>query len=45
MPHHYKVTGNHGQGAETIMRTEAWLNVSRFNGILTKKDSEMGDSI
>ncbi|MCI5944103.1 MAG: LuxR C-terminal-related transcriptional regulator, partial [Eubacterium sp.] len=23
MPHYYKVTGNHGQGAETIMRAEA----------------------
>ena len=23
MPHYYKITGNHGQGAETIMRAEA----------------------
>ena len=24
MPHYYKTTGNHGQGAETIMRAEAY---------------------
>lgn len=23
MPHYYKITGNHGQGAEKIMRAEA----------------------
>ena len=30
MPHYYKVTGNHGQGAETIMRAEAAYMQGRF---------------
>ena len=30
MPHYYKVTGNHGQGAEIIMRAEALYNKGRF---------------
>ena len=30
MPHYYKVTGNHGQGAETIMRAEASFMQGRF---------------
>ena len=30
MPHYYKVTGNHGQGAETIMRAEAAFMQGRF---------------
>ena len=30
MPHYYKVTGNHGQGAETIMRAEALFCQGRF---------------
>ena len=31
MPHYYKVTGGHGQGAETIMRAEADLQQGRFD--------------
>ena len=30
MPHYYKVTGNHGQGAETIMRAEVAFMQGRF---------------
>lgn len=30
MPHYYKVTSNHGQGAETIMRAEAAFMQGRF---------------
>lgn len=30
MPHYYKITGNHGQGAETIMRAEALFYQGRF---------------
>ena len=30
MPHYYKVTNNHGQGAETIMRAEALSCQGRF---------------
>lgn len=30
MPHYYKVTDNHGQGAETIMRAEADFQQGRF---------------
>ena len=30
MPHYYKITGNHGQGAETIMREEALFYQGRF---------------
>lgn len=30
MPHYYKVTNNHGQGAETIMRAEAAYMQGRF---------------
>ena len=30
MPHYYKVTGNHGQGAEIIMRAEASFMQGRF---------------
>ena len=30
MPHYYKITGNHGQGAETIMRAEAAYMQGRF---------------
>ena len=30
MPHYYKITGNHGQGAETIMRAEADFMQGRF---------------
>ena len=30
MPHYYKVTGGHGQGAETIMRAEAAFLQGRF---------------
>ena len=30
MPHYYKITGNHGQGAETIMRAEAAFVQGRF---------------
>ncbi|MCI6888201.1 MAG: LuxR C-terminal-related transcriptional regulator [Lachnospiraceae bacterium] len=30
MPHYYKVTDNHGQGAETIMRAEAAFMQGRF---------------
>ena len=30
MPHYYKVTGSHGQGAETIMRAEAAFMQGRF---------------
>ena len=30
MPHYYKVTNNHGQGAETIMRAEALFCQGRF---------------
>ena len=30
MPHYYKITGNHGQGAETIMRAEAAFQQGRF---------------
>ncbi|MBR2309052.1 MAG: LuxR family transcriptional regulator, partial [Oscillospiraceae bacterium] len=30
MPHYYKVTGNHGQGAETVMRAEALFCQGRF---------------
>ena len=30
MPHYYKVTNNHGQGAETIMRAEALYCQGRF---------------
>ena len=30
MPHYYKVTGNHGQGAETIMRAEAAFMQGHF---------------
>ena len=30
MPHYYKITGNHGQGAETIMRAEAAFMQGRF---------------
>ena len=30
MPHYYRITGNHGQGAETIMRAEAALMQARF---------------
>ena len=26
MPHYYKITGNHGQGAEKIMQAEAALS-------------------
>ena len=31
MPHYYKVTNHHGQGAETIMRAEAAFVQGRFN--------------
>ena len=30
MPHYYRITGNHGQGAETIMRAEAAYMQGRF---------------
>ncbi len=30
MPHYYKITDGHGQGAETIMRAEAPLMQGRF---------------
>ena len=30
MPHYYKITGNHGQGAETIMRAEALFYQGHF---------------
>lgn len=30
MPHYYKITGNHGQGAEKIMRAEAAYMQGRF---------------
>ena len=30
MPHYYQITGNHGQGAETIMRAEASFQQGRF---------------
>ena len=30
MPHYYKITGNHGQGAETIMHAEAAFMQGRF---------------
>lgn len=30
MPHYYKITGNHGQGAEKIMRAEAAFMQGRF---------------
>ena len=30
MPHYYKITRRHGQGAETIMRAEALFNQGRF---------------
>ena len=30
MPHYYKITGSHGQGAETIMRAEAAFMQGRF---------------
>ena len=30
MPHYYQITGNHGQGAETIMRAEALFLQGRF---------------
>lgn len=30
MPHYYKITGGHGQGAETIMRAEALFCQGRF---------------
>ena len=30
MPHYYKITGGHGQGAETIMRAEAAYMQGRF---------------
>ena len=30
MPHYYKITGGHGQGAETIMRAEAAFLQGRF---------------
>ena len=30
MPHYYKITGNHGQGAERIMRAEAAYMQGRF---------------
>ena len=30
MPHYYKVTNHHGQGAETIMRAEALFCQGRF---------------
>ena len=30
MPHYYRVTGNHGQGAEIIMRSEAAFMQGRF---------------
>ena len=30
MPHYYKITGNHGQGAETIMRAEALFCQGHF---------------
>ena len=36
MPHYYKVTGNHGQGAETIMWAEAAFMQGRFT------DAEIG---
>lgn len=32
MPHYYKITGNHGQGAEQIMRAEATCMRGRFTG-------------
>ena len=32
MPHYYRITGNHGQGAETIMRAEAAYMQGRFPG-------------
>ena len=37
MPHYYKITGNHGQGAETIMRAEA----SFMQGRLTDAHIEL----
>ena len=30
MPHYYRITGNHGQGAETIMQAEAAFMQGRF---------------
>lgn len=30
MPHYYRITNNHGQGAETIMRAEAAFQQGRF---------------
>ena len=33
MPHYYKLTGNHGQGAETIMRAEAAFIQGRFTDV------------
>ena len=30
MPHYYKITGSHGQGAETIMHAEAAFMQGRF---------------
>ena len=32
MPHYYKITGNHGQGAEKIMRAEAAYMQGNFMG-------------
>lgn len=33
MPHYYKITGNHGQGAERIMRAEAAYMQGRFTDV------------
>ena len=32
MPHYYKITGDHGQGAERIMRAEAAYHAGAFHG-------------
>ncbi len=39
MPHYYRITGNHGQGAEKIMRAEAAFMQGRFTDALIELES------
>ena len=39
MPHYYKITNGHGQGAETIMRAEASFLQGRFSDALIETES------
>ena len=47
MPHYYKVTNHHGQGAETIMRAEALFCQGRFTDAhieLERADAQVKDN-